>query len=141
MECKRVAKLPEGEDWSYEVKQDGYRAIAVVDGSLAMLYSMSGKDFTSEFAHIVFALKNLGPGDMVLDGEIVALDAEVRASFQELQNRRRTRASRVYYAFDVLDWKHQDTLDVPLFERKKILEDVATHFNGSLRLNRDSRLN
>ena len=43
MQCKRVPRLPEGEGWLYEIKQDGYRAIAVVDGNSALLYSMSGR--------------------------------------------------------------------------------------------------
>src|SRR5689334_21760217 len=62
MECKRVSKLPEGKDWVYEIKQDGYRAIGLVDGNSAMLYSMSGQNYTSDFPHIAFALKNLRRG-------------------------------------------------------------------------------
>src|ERR1051325_9314363 len=64
MECKRVSKLPEGKDWVYEIKQDGYRAIGLVDGSSAMLYSMSGQNYTSDFPHIAFALKNLRRGNL-----------------------------------------------------------------------------
>jgi ATP-dependent DNA ligase len=60
MECHRVAKLPEGPDWLYEIKQDGYRAIAVLDGNTVLLYSISGLDYTHEFPHIAFALKNIG---------------------------------------------------------------------------------
>ena len=85
MECTRVATLPEGRDWVYEIKQDGYRAIGLVDGNSAMLYSMSGQDYSSDFRHIIFALRNLHRGNLVLDGEIVALDEQGRASFQELQ--------------------------------------------------------
>ena len=70
MECTRVATLPEGEDWVYEIKQDGYRAIGLIDGNSAMLYSMSGQDYSSEFRHIVFALQSLHQGNLVLDGEI-----------------------------------------------------------------------
>src|SRR3954452_17225378 len=102
MECTRVPKLPEGKDWVYEIKQDGYRAIALIDRGSASLYSMSGKDYSSEFKQIVFALRELGENELVLDGEIVALDEKGRARFQELQNRRKTRLPIVYYAFDVL---------------------------------------
>src|SRR5438477_47004 len=108
MECMRVPKLPEGSDWLYEIKQDGYRAIALVDGNSAMLYSISGMDYGSEFRHIVFALKNIKQGNLVLDGEIVALDDRGRASFQELQNRKKTQRPIVYYVFDVLHWKGSD---------------------------------
>ena len=84
MECTHVPSLPEGENWVYEIKQDGYRAIGLVDGNSAMLYSMSGQDYSSEFRHITFALKSLRQGNLVLDGEIVALDELGRARFQEL---------------------------------------------------------
>src|SRR4051812_22928498 len=102
MECLRVAKLPEGPGWVYEIKQDGYRAIALVDGNSALLYSMSGREYSDEFPHIAFALRELRQGNLVLDGEIVALDAKGRASFQELQNRKRTKFPIMYYVFDVL---------------------------------------
>ena len=85
MECQRVCKLPEGGNWVYEIKQDGYRAIVLVDGNSALIYSISGQDFTSQFPHIAFALRNLKHGNLALDGEIVALDENGRASFQELQ--------------------------------------------------------
>jgi bifunctional non-homologous end joining protein LigD len=51
MDCKRVPKLPEGDDWVYEIKQDGYRVVALVDRSTGVLYSMSGLDYTRQFPH------------------------------------------------------------------------------------------
>jgi DNA polymerase LigD, ligase domain len=135
MECTHVTSLPEGENWVYEIKQDGYRAIGLVDGNSAMLYSMSGKDYSSEFRHITFALKSLRQGNLVLDGEIVALDAQGRANFQELQNRRTTRRAIVYYIFDVLHKSGNDTLELSLEKRKAILNEVATRFSEPLRLN------
>ena len=62
----------------------------LVDGSAAMLDSISGQDYSSEFRQITFAVKSLHQGNLVLDGEIVALDEQERTSFQELQNRRTT---------------------------------------------------
>ena len=135
MECKRVAKLPEGDDWVYEIKQDGYRAIGLVDGNSALLYSMSGQDYSSQFRQITFALKNLNKGDLVVDGELVALDEQGRASFQELQNRRTSKRPIIYYIFDVLHRNGQDTLDLPLRERRKILDEISAHFSDPLRLN------
>jgi len=82
MECKRVPKLPEGDGWLYEVKQDGYRVIGLVDDSTALLYSMSGLDYTRQFPHVSVALKNLKQRKFVLDGEIVALDEHGRAVFR-----------------------------------------------------------
>jgi len=121
MECKRVAKLPEGDDWLYEIKQDGYRVIGLVDGSTTLLYSMSGLDYTRQFPHIAFALKNLKESSVVLDGEIVALDENGRARFQELQNRKSTQRPIIYYVFDVLHRDGRDLLDLPLTDRRKIL--------------------
>lgn len=135
MECQRVPKLPEGGDWVYEIKQDGYRAIVLVDGNSALMYSISGQDFTSQFRHIAFALRNLKQGNLVLDGEIVALDENGRASFQELQNRRTSRQPIVYYAFDILHHNGRDLLGIPLTERKQRLDQISEHFEGPLRLN------
>jgi bifunctional non-homologous end joining protein LigD len=135
MECRRVATLPEGDDWLYEIKQDGYRVIGVVDGSTTLLYSISGTDYTRDFAHIAFALKNLRHGNLVLDGEIVALDESGRASFQELQNHKTTNRPVVYYVFDVLHFQGRDTLDLALNERKRILDEIAQGISDPLRVN------
>jgi bifunctional non-homologous end joining protein LigD len=135
MECTRVPRLPEGDEWLYEVKQDGYRVIAVVDRGSAYLYSISGNNYTEDFPAIIFALKDLRERELVLDGEVVALDEAGRANFQELQNRRRTRLPIVYYVFDVLHWNGKDTLGLPLTRRKQILHKLAAHFRDPLRLN------
>ncbi len=135
MECTRVSRLPEGDDWVYEIKQDGYRVIALVDLGSAFLYSMSGNSYTDDFPGIVFALRELRQGNLVLDGEIVALDPSGRANFQELQNRRRTRFPIVYYVFDILHQDGKDTLSLPLSRRKQILNKLAVHFRDPLRLN------
>src|SRR5438270_7316791 len=128
MECQRVPKLPEGDGWLYEIKQDGYRAIGLVDGNSALLYSMSGRNLSTEFPQVAFALRELRQGNLVLDGEIVALDEAGRASFQELQNRKRTRFPIVYYIFDVLHWNGRDTMELPLTKRKEILAKLGRHF-------------
>jgi len=135
MECKRVPKLPEGDDWIYEIKQDGYRAIGLVDGNAALLYSMSGQDYSAEFRPVTFALKNLKQGNVVLDGEIVALDERGRASFQELQNLKTSLRPIIYYVFDLLHFNGRDTLDLPRSERKQLLEKISASFSDPLRLN------
>jgi bifunctional non-homologous end joining protein LigD len=135
MECRRVPKLPEGDDWLYEIKQDGYRAIGIVDGNSSILYSMSGQDYSSQFRQVAFALKSLRQGNVVLDGEIVALDENGRASFQELQNRRTTAQPIMFYVFDVLHLKGRDTLDLPLSERKAVLDQLGEQFSDPLRVN------
>ena len=135
MECKRVPELPEGSEWVYEIKQDGYRAIAIIDGNSALLYSISGQDYSTQFRSIVFALKNLNRGNFVFDGEIVALDERGRANFQELQNRRTSQRPIVYYVFDVLHENGRDTFDLALEQRKALLEDVGGQWSDPLRVN------
>jgi DNA ligase D-like protein (predicted ligase) len=135
MECVPVPILPETGEWIYEIKQDGYRVIGIVDGGLSFLYSMSGLDYSTEFSHVAFALRELKQGDLVLDGEIVALDETGRARFQELQNRQSTRFTIVYYIFDVLHWNGMDLIDLPLAERRKRLDRIAAVFKDPLRLN------
>jgi bifunctional non-homologous end joining protein LigD len=136
MECTRVARLPEGNDWLYEVKQDGYRVIGILDRGSAFLFSISGKNYTDEFPTVLFALADLRKhGDLVVDGEIVALDPSGRANFQELQNRRKTHLPIVYYVFDLLHWKAADTMNLPLEHRKQLLGKLAAHFRDPLRLN------
>src|SRR5690606_27369372 len=83
MLCK-VADSPfTDEEWGFEIKWDGYRALADLREDEPKLYSRNGLDFSRRFAKIHQALK-LQPYEMVLDGEIVAYDSEGRASFQRL---------------------------------------------------------
>src|SRR5436853_7497081 len=96
MECKRVLRLPEGDNWLYEIKQDGYRIVSVIDGNTSLLYSMSGLDYTAKYPHVAEVLKWLKLRAAVFDGEVVALDASGRPSFQELQNARLTNFPIVY---------------------------------------------
>lgn len=134
MECQRVRKLPEGDEWLYEIKQDGYRVIAVLDYNTVLLHSISGLDYTREFPRMTFALKTL-KRKAIMDGEVVALDEQGRANFQELQNRKRTKLPIVYYVFDLLHANGKDLLDLPLSQRRTKLEEVATHFSDPVRLN------
>src|SRR5437762_1297577 len=97
-----AATLPVGPHWSYEVKWDGYRAIAVKDGKRVRLVSRNEKDLTRDYPQVVASLGTLAAGHAVLDGEIVALDDEGRPSFQALQHRSTAGLALVYYAFDLL---------------------------------------
>ena len=87
MECLPVANIPEGDLWTYELKLDGYRAIAVKSGGKAMIYSRRGSDLTRCFRYVAYvadALESL-PDETVIDGEVVALDEQGRPSFNLLQ--------------------------------------------------------
>ena len=74
MECASVAKLPIGDQWAFEIKLDGYRAIAVKSGTKVGLLSRNHKSFNTQYKAIVEALAGM-PEDSVIDGEIVALDS------------------------------------------------------------------
>ena len=85
MECLSVSNLPEGSQWVWEIKLDGYRAVAVKSGDAVTLYSRNRKILNKRFPYIVQPLREL-PDGTVVDGEIVALDDDGRPVFNLLQN-------------------------------------------------------
>src|ERR1700759_3046199 len=80
MECHPVFELPEGKDWSYEIKLDGYRLEAVKKKGETTLFSRRGNVLNRKFPYVATALKKL-PDDPILDGEVVALDSQGRSDF------------------------------------------------------------
>ena len=96
----RTDRLPEGTDWLYEVKLDGYRAIAFKTDRKIHLRSRNDNDFALRYPSIAAALHAL-PNETVVDGEIVALDTEGKPSFNTLQNYGSSKGPLLYYLFDV----------------------------------------
>src|SRR5205809_3586033 len=95
--------VPRGAAWTYEVKWDGYRAIARVAGGEAALTSRNGNDLTTRFPTVAKAIeKAVKSPHVVLDGEVCALDDQGRSSFSAMQQGKAGTAL-VYYAFDVLE--------------------------------------
>ncbi len=121
MQCLAVNKLPEGEDWTFEVKWDGYRALAVGNGGKVVIYSRNEKRLDSRFPNIVEGLSSI-PGSWVIDGEIVAFDENGRPSFQILQNSRKAPHGTAFYAFDLVHLNGVDLQARPLKERRKLLD-------------------
>jgi ATP-dependent DNA ligase len=119
--------LPEGEDYVYEVKLDGFRCVAFVDDEELFLQSRNGKTLGRYFPELTFP-----PGRYVLDGEIVVRDSDGREDFDALGQRVHPAASRVqrlavetpavYIAFDLLAQDEQSLLDRPFAERRAALE-------------------
>ncbi|RXH53978.1 non-homologous end-joining DNA ligase [Granulicella sibirica] len=125
MECLAVPSLPEGPEWTYEIKLDGFRLEVVKDGSETTLFSRRGNVLNQKFSYIAQALKWL-PANTVIDGELVALDDEGRTDFNLLQNFRSAECRIHYYAFDILISKGKDLTHLPLAERRAILEKILT---------------
>jgi len=120
MECLSVSKPPEGPQWLWELKWDGYRAVAV-KGSTVKLYSRNHKSLDKKFPYLAEALSEL-PNETVVDGEIVALDDQGRPNFNLLQNFI-SEADRIrYFIFDVLHHKGRDLTGLTLVERRKLLD-------------------
>jgi ATP-dependent DNA ligase len=121
MECQSVSKLPEGSEWIWEIKLDGYRALSVNSGSGVTLFSRRRKSLNRQFPYIVDALANL-PEGTVIDGEVVAIDDRGCPDFNLLQNFR-AEASRVHYhVFDLLCWRGRDLTRLALIERRALLK-------------------
>jgi len=110
--------------WLFEVKWDGFRAIAEVRGRSVRLYSRTGQPFDQKFAPVAAALRELGH-DAVLDGEIVVVDKHGRSQFQLLQQYQKTGVGRlVYYVFDILKLDGRGLRALPLRQRKQLLAGV-----------------
>ncbi|HEY0194013.1 MAG TPA: non-homologous end-joining DNA ligase [Kofleriaceae bacterium] len=112
-----VSEAPEGHDWLHEQKFDGYRIVAEVGDGQVRLLSRRFKDWTAEFPAVAAAVEALPVTHAVLDGEVAAVAADGRTSFQALQNRRDGGAIR-YFVFDLLELDGEDLRRLPLDDRK-----------------------
>jgi bifunctional non-homologous end joining protein LigD len=125
MTARVVTSLPEGDEWSYEVKLDGYRALIIKDAERVQLRSRTGKDLTRTYPRVVTAASGLRATHAVVDGEIVAVDTSGRPSFQALQHRAAHRGHMiVFYAFDLLHKDGADLTQLPLVSRRAQLAHV-----------------
>ncbi len=119
-------------DWIFEIKWDGYRALAHRDSDVALL-SRNGNSFNALFPTITQDLKKLR-GPFVFDGEVVILDKKGKANFQLLQNYQKSQEGiPYYYIFDLLSYKGKDLTSLPLMERKSILQKILRKAPPSLR--------
>src|SRR5437762_5402531 len=100
--------LPRGPGWTYEVKWDGYRTIAVKDGGRVRLFSRNLKDVSAQYPAIAAGVTRVRASRVVLDGELVALDEHGRPSFQALHHQ--GHSALAYYVFDVLQSHARDLL-------------------------------
>ena len=122
-----AAQAPAGDDWLHEIKFDGYRMLCRVDKGKARFISRNGKDWSSKFPELVEAAGELAVGQAMLDGEVVAIEPDGITRFQTLQKIFQTgrTGELIYYAFDILHLDGHDVRQLPLEDRKKLLEQTV----------------
>jgi bifunctional non-homologous end joining protein LigD len=115
----------DNKEWLFELKLDGYRAIAEVKNKNTLLYSRNGLSLAEKFPTIIKALKKISV-EAILDGEIVALNQNGKPDFQLLQQYEpNSEYLLVYYVFDLLSLMKKDLTKLPLIERKKLLKQLV----------------
>jgi bifunctional non-homologous end joining protein LigD len=131
-----LAKLGDGpfdaDDWIFEKKLDGYRAIAEANKGTVRLYSRNGKNFENTYNSIFQSLKKIDH-EAILDGEIVALDSKGVPDFNLLQNFKNSQKGRLrYMAFDLLYLNGENTTALPLTDRKALLKQLLENQDGDI---------
>ncbi|PYP88930.1 MAG: hypothetical protein DMG65_14480 [Candidatus Angelobacter sp. Gp1-AA117] len=132
------------DQWLYEIKWDGYRAVTFLKKSDARMVSRNQNELTEEFPEIARALEKLKVESAILDGEVVALDEHGHSSFSLMQQRtgmtnpgkfrsRDTSVPIVYYIFDLLYLNGYNLMRVPLEQRKEMLRHIVPSGTGLLR--------
>jgi bifunctional non-homologous end joining protein LigD len=131
----KLMKDPPAGDWSYEIKFDGYRALAFLGKDGVELLSRNNKDLGSKFSEVVKSLQKLKTGATVLDGEIVALTPKGQSSFQLLQSLElgQEKPPLFFYVFDMPQQDGEDLRGLPLEERRERLEKLLRKPPGILR--------
>jgi bifunctional non-homologous end joining protein LigD len=120
---------PKGAEWTAELKLDGYRIGMLIQGGKVSLQSRRELDWTAQFPEIAEAARRLRVTDALLDGEAAVVGADGRTSFQSLQNsfergRGAPRRDVTYFAFDLLWLNGRDLRQLPLTQRKGLLDEL-----------------
>jgi bifunctional non-homologous end joining protein LigD len=124
MLAKETDKPFSSKEWIYEIKWDGYRAIAEVNKKNVKLYSRNGNTFEASYPVVVDALKQLNI-TAILDGEIVVIDESGRSNFQHLQYYGSfNEVTMEYRVFDLIAMKGKDTTGLTLIQRKELLKEL-----------------
>lgn len=118
-------KIFNDKQWIYELKYDGYRAMATIVSGNVELYSRNGISFNEKFRPVYDDLHSI-EHEVILDGEIVLLDSDGVPQFNALQNyhHQTTKGALIYYVFDVLHLNGHDTVSLPLIDRKELLKTL-----------------
>ena len=139
-------KPPQGDEWSYEIKWDGYRVAVHIDPSGVRIITRGGHDWTHRFPAIADAAAALGPTTMILDGEAVILDEQGRSDFGLLQRSLGASGKQggklpsrdaILYAFDLLYLDGHDLTGVEYGSRRHLLEDALDGQGGAIRVSEE----
>lgn len=112
------------QDWIFEVKWDGYRALCLIENNSVRFMSRNKKELTARFPELSTIHQAIKAKSAILDGEIVGLDAKGRPAFEDLQNRKKCHIT--YFAFDLLAVDNNDLRREPLMKRKELLQTIIT---------------
>lgn len=120
-------------NWIFEIKWDGYRAIAEVNKNNINLYSRNGNSFNLSYPRVVTELKKLNI-NAILDGELVIIDKNGKSNFQLLQQYNSAEDLKIQFqVFDVLSINGENTCDITLIDRKKLLEKLLDKKNDIIK--------
>jgi bifunctional non-homologous end joining protein LigD len=132
MKARLVDAAFDDEDWIFEIKWDGYRALANIKSAKAILYSRNGLSF-ERYETVFNALQGFAY-DVIFDGEVVAFDENGIPSFCLIQNYQRLNDVNLrYYIFDIIYFEGYDLKHVPLIERKALLKNILKGIKGPIR--------
>lgn len=120
-----MKKLPTGAKWTYEIKLDGFRVVAVRSRHSVILYSRQEKILTNQFPEVARELAQTIPPETVFDGELVALDEKGIPRFNLLQNYRSGSTRLMYFVFDILMEQGRDVTKLPLTERRSLIQSTV----------------
>jgi bifunctional non-homologous end joining protein LigD len=137
-----AAKPPKGDQWSFEVKWDGYRLAVHIEPTGVHILTRGGHDWTDRFPAIARSARAIG-GTAIIDGEAVVLDEQGRPDFGALQQAlggrggKRSADFAVLYAFDLLYFDGHDLRNMELHERRELLAAVIKAGDEAIRLSED----
>ena len=141
--ARLISKPPHGDEWSYELKWDGYRLAVHIEPGRVRIITRGGHDWTHRFPGIETEAKRFAPTTMILDGEAVVLDEQGRPDFGMLQNSlggrggKRPAGNAILYAFDLLYLDGHDLTRMEYGARRSMLEDVLAEKDSSIRLSEE----
>lgn len=130
-----VDEVPQGNDWLHEVKFDGYRILSPKKNGKTHLITRNIHDWTNKMPFIASALNELPVNNGIFDGEIIVLNDQGRSDFQLLQNALKVpeESAIIYCIFDVLYLNSRSLLNVPLIQRKIVLQNLLSNVPSVLR--------